>query len=239
LRAALLLAWSFACGALAQGEVLPKVLVAEIQPGFQPAHALQLDGDTLVYTIRFGADIQTRRITPSTMQWTAFRRALDQQNVWRWRGSYKADVSDSTSWSLKIEYADRSLAAAGYGAGPDRAQDAALPKYAFTRYQLALQDLLGQPFVRRVSPIEVFDVEELRLVATHSPAKKEEQWASFRDPAGKVHRARVGEAVGGLGKLEKVGRSSVLLAVQVRDADGSWVQQERSVRLERRKPPAK
>ncbi|HEY3074007.1 MAG TPA: pilus assembly protein PilP [Burkholderiales bacterium] len=239
MRAALLLACAFACGAAAQGEVLPKVFVAEIQPGFQPAHALQLDGDTLVYTIRFGADIQTRRITPSTAQWTAFRQALDRQNVWRWRGSYKADVSDSTSWSLKIEYADRSLAAAGFGAGPDRSQDAALPKYAFTRYQLALQDLLGQPFVRRVSPIEVFDVEELRLVATHSPAKKEEQWATFRDPAGKAHRVRVGEPVGGLGMLEKVSRSSVSLAMKVKDADGKWVQQERTVRLARRKPPAK
>jgi len=239
LRAALLLAWTFACGALAQGEVLPKVLVAEIHTGFQPAHALQLDGDTLVYTIRFGADIQSRRITPSTAQWSAFRRALDRQNVWRWRGSYKADVADATTWSLKIEYADRSLAAAGYGAGPDRSEDAALPKYAFTRYHLALQDLLGQPFVRRVSPIEVFDVEELRLVATHSAEKKEEQWAAFRDPAGKVHRVAVGEPVGGLGKLEKVGRSSASLAVKVKDADGNWVQQERSVRLARRKPPAK
>ena len=239
MRAALLLAWTFACGALAQGEVVPKVFVAEIHPGFQPAHALQLDGDTLVYSIRFGADVQTRRITPSTAQWTAFRRALDRQNVWRWRGSYKAGVPDSTAWSLKIEYADRSLAAAGYGAGPDRAQDAALPKYAFTRYHLALQDLLGQPFVRRVSPIEVFDVEELRLAATHPAAEKEEQWADFRDPAGKLHRVRVGEPVGGLGMLEKVGRSSVSLAVQVKDADGNSVRQERTVKLARRKPPAK
>lgn len=242
MRATLLLATLFSCGALAQGEVvLPKVFVTKIEPGLAPAHSLQLDGATLVYTTRFGADTETRRITPSTAQWAAFRRALDEQQVWRWRASYRAGAgatADTSAWSLKIEYPDRSMASAGVGAVPDPAQDAALPKHPFTRYQLALQDLIGQPFVRPVSPSEAFDVEDLRLVATHSSSKVPEQWADFRDPRGKVHRVRVGERVGAHGKLEKVGRSSVSLAVQVKKGDET-VEQQRVVKLARRKPAAK
>src|SRR4051812_7741950 len=114
------LAWLlFACSAacLAQGEnVLPKVLVTEIQPGFKPAHALQLDGETLVYTIQFGAETQRKVIKPTRGQWSNFRRALDRQKVWRWKASYKENATDSTRWSVKIEYPDHSLAASGYGA---------------------------------------------------------------------------------------------------------------------------
>ena len=227
-------------GALAQGDaVLPKVFVTKIERGLLPAHSLQLDGETLVHTIRFGADTQTQRITPSRAQWAAFRRALDTQKVWRWQAKYQANVADSTSWSLKIEYADRSLAAAGIGAAPSRSDDPALPKYPFAHYQLALQVLIGQPFARRVSPIEVFDLEELRLVATHASPDKSAQWAEFRDPARKLHRVAIGEPVGGLAKLEKVSRSSVSVAVPVKNADGEWLQQERIIKLARPKPAAK
>ena len=98
-----------------------------------------------------------------------------------------------------------------------------------------LQELIGQPFVRPVSPTEAFDVEDLTLVSTHSSRKHPEQWADFRDPGGKVHRVRLGEAVGASGKLKKVSRSSVALAVQVGDQD----EQERIVKLARRKPAPK
>ena len=225
------------CAALAQGDaVVPKVFATKIDPGLSsPAHSLQLDGTTLVYTIHFGADAETRRITPSTAQWAAFRRALDEQQVWRWHASYRAGAgaADAASWSLKIEYPDRTMAATGVGAVPDRSQDAALPKYPFTRYHLALQDLIGQPFVRPVSPTEAFEVEELKLVATHASPKEPEQWADFRDPRGKVHRVRVGERVGASGKLEKVGRASVSLAVRVQKGD-ELVEQQRVVKLPRR-----
>ena len=60
-----------------------------------------------------------------------------------------------------------------------------------------------------MKPIEVFDVAELRLVATHPSDNEAEQWADFRDPKGKVHRALLHEPVGGRGTLEKVSRSSV------------------------------
>ena len=89
--------------------------------------------------------------------------------------------------------------------------------------------------MRPLSPTEAFDVEDLTLVSTHSSRKEPEQWAEFRDPGGKVHRVRLGEAVGASGKLKKIRRSSVALAVQGSDQS----EQERIVRLARRKPAPK
>lgn len=218
------------CSAFAQG--VPKVFVATIQPSMKPAHALQLDGETIVYSIRVGANVETQKITPTPAQWAEFRRALDAQKVWRWQKNYtQANVPDAATWTLKIEYPDRSVVSAGAGAFPDRSTDRSLPRYAFNRYQLALQDLIGRPFGRGVKPIEVFDVSELRLVATHPSEKEEEQWADFRDPKGKVHRAMLNEPVGARGVLKKVDRSSVSLLVLVRDAKREWMEQERLMQV--------
>jgi hypothetical protein len=202
------LAWSVGCFAQ-----VPKVLVTEIQPGFKPAHSIQLEGDTLVYTTRFGAEIQTKRITPPPERWTAFRRTLDRQNVWRWKGNYERKTPDSTRWLVKIDYGDRSVAAAGLGAFPTHGADHALPRYPFTRYRMALQELLGEPFERRIRSIELYSVRELSVVGTNTA----EQWASFRDPAGKLHQVAVNEPAGGNATLTKVERASVEVSVLGRE----------------------
>lgn len=220
--ALLLLAWSAGC--LAQA---PKVLVTEIQLGFKPAHAIQLEGDTLIYTTRFGAEIQTKRITPPPERWAAFRKALDRDKVWRWKGKYEKSMKDSTRWLVKIEYADRSLASAGLGAFPARSSDRALPRYSFTRYRLALQELLGEPFERRIRSIELFNVRELHLVGTNP----EEKWASFRDPAGKVHQISVKEFAGADAMLQKVAAASVEVSALSRNAAGEWVEQPRTLKV--------
>jgi hypothetical protein len=175
--------------------------------------------------------VETQRITPTPQQWAHFRRSLDKVKAWRWRPKYVGNYPDSSTWSLKIEYADRSLATTGAAAFPDRSTDKSLPKYAFNRYQLALQELIGRPFGRGVKPIEVYDVSDLRLIATN-PAKEEaEQWADFRDPKGKVHRVALHEPVGGRGTLDKVERSTVALLVLARSKDGEWTQLQRSISL--------
>ena len=220
--ALLLLAWSAGC--LAQA---PKVLVTEIQPGFKPAHAIQLEGDTLIYTTRFGAEIQTKRITPPPERWAAFRKALDHDKVWRWKAKYEKSMKDSTRWLVKIEYADRSLASAGLGAFPARSSDHLLPRYSFTRYRLALQELLGEPFERRIRSIELFNVRELHLVGTN-PGEK---WASFRDPTGKVHQVTVKEFAGADAMLQKVAAASVEVSVLSRNKEGEWVEQPRTLKV--------
>ena len=223
----LALAWSVSCFAQ-----VPQVFVTNIQPSLKPQHALQLDGTTLVYTIRVGAQIETHKITPTPEQWTAFRRALDEQKVWRWRAKYtESRIQDATTWSLKIEYPDRSVVSAGAAAFPDRSSDKMLPRYAFNHYQLAVQELIGRPFGRGVKSIEVFNVDELRLVATHTAKDAAEQWADFRDPKGRVHRAALNEPVGARGTLQKVHRSSVTVSVLSRDAKGEWHPQEKKIPL--------
>lgn len=223
MRLALLaLAWSVGCFAQ-----VPKVLVTEIQPGFRPAHSIQLEGDTVVYTTRFGAEIQTKRITPPAERWVVFRKTLDKDKVWRWKDSYKISAKDSTRWLVKIEYADRSLASNGLGAFPARSGDKALPRYPFTRYRLALQELLGEPFERRVRSIELFNVRELRLVSTN-PAEK---WASFRDPGGKLHQVSVQEFAGADAMLQKVDTASVEISVLSRNKEGEWVEQPRTLKV--------
>ena len=219
--ALLLLAWSVGCFAQ------PKVLVTTIQPSLKPQHSLQLDGTTIVYTTRFGAEIETKRITPPPERWEAFRKALDRDKVWRWKASYQTSMKDSTRWLVKIEYADRSLVSNGLGAFPTRSSDKALPRYPFTRYRLALQNLLGEPFERRIHSIELYNVRELRLISTN-PA---EQSASFRDPAGKLHRVAVNEFAGADAMLQKVEAASVEISVLSRDAAGEYVEQPRTLKV--------
>ncbi len=223
----LLLAWSVGCFAQ-----VPKVFVTTIQPSLKAAHALQFDGSTIVYTIRAGAQVETQKITPTPEQWAAFRHALDEQKVWRWKDNYRElSASDPTTWSVKVEYADRSLISAGAAAFPDRATDRTLPKYAFNRYQLAVQELIGRPFGRGVKSIEVYDVKELHLVATHASKDEAEQWADFRDPRGKVHRVALNDPVGARGTLEKVGRSSVTVAVVAKGKNGEWKKHEKVLQI--------
>jgi hypothetical protein len=226
----LILAWS--ASSFAQSDVgVPKLFVAAVQPSLKPAHALQLDGTTLIYTVRAGAEVETQKITPTSQQWAAFRRALDGQKVWRWKSKYgDRNTYDAATWSLKIEYADKSLTSAGVAGVPDRSSDRALPKYAFNRYQLALQELIGRPFGRGVKPIEVFDVSELTLVATHAPDKEAEHWADFRDPSGKVHRVAPRDPAGGNARLRKVSPSSVEVAVFARTKTGEWSESLRTLK---------
>ena len=218
----LLLAWSVGCFAQ-----VPKVLVTTIQPSLKPQHALQLDGTTIVYTTRFGAEIQTKTITPPPERWAAFRKALDRDKVWRWKDNYQTSVKDSTRWLVKIEYADRSLVSAGLGAFPARSTDKALPRYSFTRYRLALQALLGEPFERRVHSIELYNMRELHLVGTN-PA---DQRASFRDPAGKVHQVAVNEFAGADAMLQKVAATSVEVVALHRNQAGEWVEEPRTLKV--------
>jgi len=188
--------------------------------GWGSVYAVELQGKTLRYT----RDMTTRKITPTPEQWRAFRRALDHVDVWRWRPDYTFGVSDGISWSIKIEYPDRSLNAKGYAAYPDHAGSPSkmLPTPSFTRYLLAVQTLLGdRPFARRVGPLELFDLAELELVATHPSRNKRAQWADFRDPTGKIHRVRGGEYVGSqFGVLMEVKSASVSLKELFSDADG-------------------
>ena len=208
-------------------EFIPEQFAADIgRQGRGPVYSVQLQGTTLQYA----KDKTVRKITPTKEQWRAFRRALDEANVWGWRPEYRANVTDGTAWSLRIKYSDHALNVKGHNAYPDHAgnPNEILETRSFTRYLLAVQQLLGnRPFPRRVSPLELFELTELRLVATHPSRNQHAQWADFRDPAGKIHRVRHGAYVGSQsGVLVAVKSASVMLKELYKDAGGDWAERE-------------
>jgi len=200
----------------------PSAFVAEMQSGFGAGHVrVELKGGALFYQ---SERARTARIVPSEREWREFRRALDDIGVWSWRPRYERNVTDAASWSLEIAYADRSVKTGGYAAGPGK---------AYKRYEYALQRLLGDRMLggRLVGKLEVFELEELRLVAAHPSPRAAQSWVEIRDPSGRTYRARVGDFIGpDYGKLEEVTARSIRLKELVIDRDGDWV--ERTTTME-------
>jgi hypothetical protein len=59
---------------------------------------------------------------PSVEQWQAFRKTLDQVNVWCWEDYYPSlpDFGGGTSWDLKIAYTDKAIKSGGSNCFPLR-----------------------------------------------------------------------------------------------------------------------
>jgi hypothetical protein len=197
----------------------PSTFVAQTHSGFSGRSVrVELKGGALFYQADAARAV---RIVPTASQWRAFRRALDEAGVWSWRPDYHRNVSDAESWWLRIEYADRSLKSEGYAAGPEGR--------SFNLYLFAAQRLLGgrKLGARRVGELELFDVKELRLVATHPSRKTRDQWADIRTPSGKTHRVRIGSYVGlHFGIVKEVVAGAIVLMEVVSDSAGDWIQRE-------------
>ncbi len=172
---------------------VPKEFSASIAQFFTGAYNVKLDGSVLLYRAPQAAD--AIRISPTPQQWRDFRRALDEIDIWHWRSDYRGRSTDGVYWSLRIEYSDRSHKTGGYASFPEEAASpgscSRTTTRPYTRFLAAVDRLLGdQPFGRgRVGPLELFDLAELRLVATHPSPNPREQWVAIRDPTGQVHRA--------------------------------------------------
>ncbi len=171
---------------------VPKEFSANNAQIFRGAYSVKLDGSVLLYRAPQAAD--AIRISPTPQQWRDFRRALDEIDIWHWRSDYRGRSTDGVYWSLRIEYSDRSHKTGGYASFPEEAASpgscSRTTTRPYTRFLAAVQRLLGdQPFGGRVGPLELFDLAELRLVATHPSPNPREQWVEIRDPTGQVHRA--------------------------------------------------
>jgi hypothetical protein len=171
---------------------VPKKLAVSIGTSFRgEVDRLELDGSALL--VRASRNGTAIRISPTQRQWREFRRAIDEIGVWQWRSKYEAPVPDATGWSVHIAYSDRLIETGGYASGPEQAArpGSCAPTTAipFKRFLVAVQRLLGgRPFGYRVGPLEIFELSQLQLVATHPAANPREQWADIRDPSGKIHR---------------------------------------------------
>lgn len=201
-------------------------------------YSVEVEGPALLY--RTPQNGKTIRIFPTRQQWREFRREIDEIDVWKWRSRYHRNVKDGMSWSLHIEYSDRALETSGYEGVPEEASKpgSCSPTTAkpFKRFVAAVQRLTGgRSFGSSVGPLDVFELAELQLVATHPAANRREQWAAFRDPRGKVHRVwgfvpdprgrptpqsmRLPEGA----LLVGVMPTSVKLNMLCQDADGDWI----------------
>ena len=192
--------------------VRPKVLEIEFSNSMWGFYAhVQLRGNTLLYSNSW-RKIHAK-LSPTVQEWRTFRRALDDIGIWDWQDNYRRGGTDQKGWLLHVEYSDRILKAGG-----GRAPSLKL----LNRSVFALQKLIGGRPVDRhlVGELELFDLAELQLVATHPASEREKQWAEFRDPYGKVRRVYYAGIVGAnFGVVQEVRSDSVLLKELAGDAD--------------------
>ena len=216
---------------------VPKKFAASIEHASHGRYSIELDGSALLYRASWS---QTIRISPTLGQWREFRRTINDIDLWRWRSRYDRSVSDGEQWSLYIEYSDRSKSTQGYASYPEEAARSGgclrTTVKPFTRFRYAVQKLLGdRPFGERVGPLELFDLAELQLVATHPSSNPSDRWAALRDPTGKVHhvspyvpgaRGRRAQQPSYVGVeralLREVTATSISLLELCHDAQGEW-----------------
>jgi len=83
-------------------------------------------------------------------RWQAFRRELDEMNVWSWKKNYKpeADDLDGESWSFSVVYTDRRVQTAGSNAYPAPGDPPASDSRTelFDRFCSAISRLIGGEF---------------------------------------------------------------------------------------------
>jgi hypothetical protein len=101
----------------------PRALDAFVGGAMGDSFHVTWNGSTLTYQHlgQFYAAGPISDVRPSRDEWVAFRRALDDINVWDWHESY-ADLSvmDGTGWSFIAGYADRRVESRGANAYPPR-----------------------------------------------------------------------------------------------------------------------
>jgi hypothetical protein len=117
-------------------KALPKRLCIGIGGPFGPSYSVTLEkGGRLTYTYWSGdrsssrepeflgvrePEVQREEIQPTKEQWQAFRKALDELNVWGWQAHYpNPGVCDGTGWSAKIVYPDKQIKSGGSNCFPD------------------------------------------------------------------------------------------------------------------------
>ena len=85
-------------------------------------------------------------LSPSPQQWQQFTSMLDQINVWVWKERYEQPILDGTSWSLHVEWGDKSVETSGsngYPTATGALSKAFDPTPVFRTYLKAVSQLLG------------------------------------------------------------------------------------------------
>src|SRR4051812_13699331 len=99
---------------------VPTRFRASIGRFLSSTYVVELDHGRLNYSVtKPYNESEQAHITPTTEQWVAFRKALDELKLWQWRTNYpNPNVLDGTGWSIEIQYADRSNQIVGVNSYP-------------------------------------------------------------------------------------------------------------------------
>jgi hypothetical protein len=192
-------------------------------PGI-PVVRAELEGRTLRYDNGRGS---RARIVPRLAQWQALRHALDEIDPRRWKSgpAHEVVVMEVSGWSVTVAYPDRALHLSGYLSHSD--------SKTVARLQYAIEQLLGgRPFGgRRIGRLQLYDLSELRLIATRARGAARERRAEFRVPDGRTYHARIGDYVGtDHGLIKAIQADAVLLLELKTDTSGKWVEAETWIR---------
>jgi hypothetical protein len=107
---------------------------------------VELHGHSLTCIEQSGREAQNSLpVTPTKEQWRAFRRALDDLPIWKWKSDYPSSgVIDGTQWRLEIAYSDRTVKAKGNNNYPDKQGKPSSPRWtaSFQSFVAAVKKLL-------------------------------------------------------------------------------------------------
>lgn len=127
---------------------IPIRLAAYLGGCFSVSFDLELRDGVLLVQEGDRPDLKSTRICPSSEEWAAFRRSLDEVNVWCWSADYaNPGILDGTQWALEITYPDCSVDAHGDNnfPGPDgEPNGGAEETRTFQRFVAAVEQLLGR-----------------------------------------------------------------------------------------------
>ena len=136
---------ALACNAVAgddKTDQRPQKLVASIEGFLGASYRIELgEGDTVIYLSNPHTFTRSPGTTRSIIKidharWMAFRKALDEAKVWKWKKSYSnTRVMDGTVWELSVKYQDADIDTHGNNAYPDKQQ--------FEIFRTAVVKLLG------------------------------------------------------------------------------------------------
>ena len=100
-------------------ELIPSVFDFNMQ-GFSHCTARCEDGTLVFYPSGWWVpEVTAVRVQPTAEAWHSFRVLLDALDAWSWQDDFGARIICGSPWTLRVEWAGKSISCAGNGASAD------------------------------------------------------------------------------------------------------------------------
>lgn len=84
-----------------------------------PWYEVRSQGDLVVWSAVERGDERQEAVEPGPAGWERFWNAIETAGTWSWKERYEdPTVLDGTSWSVRLEYGQRTVSASGLNAFP-------------------------------------------------------------------------------------------------------------------------